>query len=321
MKLLTVRPTYGRAVAAMILSAACWGLATVASKGVLDYVPPFSLLVGQLGASVLFLWCVLLLLGRLPRFDRAARRASLAGLLEPGLAYAFGVYGLTLTSASNTSLIGTTEPLIILVIAWIFLGQRTGIQGVLAILTAMVGVVLVSVFGGEEGLRSSSSILGDGLEVLATGFAALYVIVTSRLVVQFSPVTLAALQQSVGLVFACTVWMVAVGFGAEELPSTLSPFVLLVVILSGIVQYAGAFWFYLYGLQVLPASFAGIFLALIPVFGITGATLFLGEGLSLVQLGGCLLVILAVIWFTRSRPVVQGDAAHTHLKPTEVTYE
>lgn len=309
-----LRPTFGRAVAAMVLSAACWGGATVASKGVLDHVPPFSLLVMQLGASLAFLWTLLLVSGRGPRFTRQAGIASLAGLLEPGLAYAFGVYGLTLTSASNTSLIGTTEPLIIVLLAWVFLRQRTNVQGVLAILLAMLGVVLVSVFGGEGGLRSSSSILGDGLEVLATGFAALYVIITSRMVTHFPPAALAAQQQSVGFGFALFVWGLAVWVGAETVPGDIPSSVLLVIVLSGIVQYAGAFWFYLYGLQVLPPSFAGVFLALIPVFGITGAVLFLGEGVSLVQGFGCLLVILAVIWFTRSRPNDEEVSIHLQMK-------
>ena len=64
------------------------------------------------------------------------------------------------------------------------------------------------------------------------------------------------------------------------------PGVLLFAALSGIVQYALAFWLYLFALQHLRASVAAFYLALIPVFGIAAASVFLGESLSPRPMGG-----------------------------------
>lgn len=65
------------------------------------------------------------------------------------------------------------------------------------------------------------------------------------------------------------------------------------------MQYALAIWLYLLGMKTLPAGIASLFLALIPVFGVAGAMVFLGETLAPLQWGGCALVIGAVLLIAR----------------------
>ncbi len=68
---------------------------------------------------------------------------------------------------------------------------------------------------------------------------------------------------------------------------------------SGIVYYALAFWFYIIGLKRIPASLAGLFLNLIPIFAVGGAYLFLGERLAAVQWVGAALILTAVMVMLR----------------------
>jgi drug/metabolite transporter (DMT)-like permease len=68
---------------------------------------------------------------------------------------------------------------------------------------------------------------------------------------------------------------------------------------SGIVYYALAFWFYIVGLKKIPASLAGFFLNLIPIFAVGGAYLFLGERLAAVQWAGVALILVAVMAMLR----------------------
>lgn len=191
---LNAQPTAVVAVVAMILSAACWGSATVMSKGALAAFSPPVLISVQLIASVTFLWVAVALMRQKVVLDAGSRRAALSGLLEPGLAYATGTFGLMLTTAGNASLIGTTEPLIIVALAWLLFRERIDVRTGAAILAAMAGVAIVT---GAHGNGGAGSLLGDGLVVLGTIFAALYVVVSSRLVTHIPPVALAALQQSV----------------------------------------------------------------------------------------------------------------------------
>lgn len=292
----------GRAIAAsrgevllgyllMVSSAACWGLATVMSKHALIYAPPITLVVLQLTASVAFLLVLLRLSGISLTLTRLEKRAALSGVLEPGLAYAFGVAGLNLTSATNASLISATEPILVIVLALLIFGVRTDRRNVLAISVAVTGVMLAS-FGGTgeaDGLEIVRA--GDGLIVIATLFAALYVVVSSRLVGTISPMLLAFLQQLVGWSVAVVIALVAIGIGAERPEMSALVDGAGWIVTSGLVQYAFAFLLYLQALRYLPVGVAAVFLTLIPVFGVGGAVLFLGESVNLSQwLGGALIV-------------------------------
>ncbi|WP_375595360.1 DMT family transporter [Algihabitans albus] len=295
------RPGAKAAVAAAVLSAACWGSATVMSKGLLAVLPPLTLLVVQLLASIAFLWIAVLCLRLRVRLDRPARRASLSGLLEPGLSYCVGIAGLALTTASNASLIGTTEPLFILLLAWLLLRERIGGGVVGLALLAGLGLGLVVLPDIRNGGGEGSS-LGDALVVLGTLFAALYVIATRKLVMTLDPLPLSALQQSVGLLWTLGVLALALALGAVNLGLRDIPLeVLLFAAFSGIVQYALAFWFYLFALRRLPASVAAFYLTLIPVFGVGAAYLFLGETLTGVQWLGAALIVISVTLISRTQ--------------------
>ncbi|WP_077960656.1 DMT family transporter [Ensifer adhaerens] len=281
----------GAAVTAMVLSAACWGFATVMSKGALSAFPPPVLVCLQLGASVAFLWSAVGITGQGIRFDRATRLAGLSGVLEPGLAYVFGTFGLLLTTAGNASLIATTEPLLIAVLAWLLFREKVRPATVAAILAAMAGVAMVT---GAHGAGSGQSPLGDVLVILGTLFAALYVVASSRLVAKIEPLALAALQQTVGLVFAVAFLL---AWSPEAIAADLGKAdagMLALALVSGIVQYALAFWLYLVGLKRLAASTAALFLTLTPVFGIGGAALFLGEEVTPWQAAGTLIILASV---------------------------
>ena len=286
-------PGVAAAVTAAILSAACWGSATVMSKGVLDYLPPMTLLVIQLATSVAFLWTVALGLRMRVRLDRPTRRASLSGLLEPGMAYTVGIAGLALTTASNASLIGTVEPLFILFLAWLFLRERVGASILCLASLATVGIVLVALPDIADGV-GGGALLGDILVAIGTLFAALYVIATRRLVLTIDPLPLSALQQTMGLLWALIVTAVALALGIVPLGLDGVPVeVFLLAAMSGIVQYALAFWLYLYALRRLPANVTALYLALIPVFGVGAAYVFLGESLVFVQWIGAVLIVVS----------------------------
>ena len=63
---------------------------------------------------------------------------------------------------------------------------------------------------------------------------------------------------------------------------------------AGAIYYGVAFWFYLAGLRGVTAGLAGLFINLVPVFGIAASHLVLGERLSARQWIGAIVVIAAV---------------------------
>jgi drug/metabolite transporter (DMT)-like permease len=277
----------------MVGSAACWGGATAMTKAALSELPPFTLLAVQLAASVAVLWTAVAVGGRTPPRG-CALRAAAPGLLEPGLAYGLGVPGLALTSAAAATVVGAAEPAFICLAAWILLGQRPA-PGTWAALAAAAAGVALTAAPSDDGGR----LVGDALVAAGTAAAALYVVLSSRDVARLDPLPLAALQQTAGLAAALALLAAAVLTGAERPPPDPGAGALLLAAASGVVQYALAFWLYLVGLRTLPPGEAGMFLALVPVFGVAAAVLLLGERPTAAQLAGCALVAAAVIAIVR----------------------
>jgi EamA-like transporter family len=84
-------------IIALVLAAACWGAATIITKHVLTNIPPLTLLVLQLTISVSFLWMIVFA-QRLPLPQRRdIVRLGGIGIRNPGLAYTFGLIGVTRT--------------------------------------------------------------------------------------------------------------------------------------------------------------------------------------------------------------------------------
>jgi drug/metabolite transporter (DMT)-like permease len=281
-------------------SAGCWGLGTVMSKEVLATVPPLTVLTVQLSTSILVLWFLVVLQGHVARLQQSSwlnwLQLGMPGVFEPGLSYSFGLIGLSLSSASQAALIGATEPVFILGLAWLLFRESVSPKLVMLSTVAMMGVMLTV---RTETASGSQALLGNLWILVGTFCAAFYVILSRRAVVDHAPLLLSALQQTIGLIcIALFNWKWGAGL---ELSLTIPIQIWLLAALSGVVQYALAFWLYLSAIRLMPVSIAAQFLSLIPVFGVGGAYLFLGERLTLVQGFGMAITIATVSQISRLR--------------------
>jgi drug/metabolite transporter (DMT)-like permease len=273
----------------LVMASACWGVGMVISKNVLTTVPPLSLLVIQLLASLLFLWTAVFL-QRIPiSFNRQLVRLAMVGVLNPGLAYTFGLLGLALTTVSNSTLIWAAEPPIILLLAWFVLRERPSWPVIILSLVAVGGALLATGIQGGGG-----TLFGNLLVFIGVLCCAVYTIFSRRAVETVDPLILIAVQQAVAIIWALAIWSSNLSRGELTQLAALEASVWLWAVVSGIVYYGLAFWFYVTGLKQTSASLAGLSLNLIPLFGLSGAYLFLAERLSAAQLLGAFVTLIAV---------------------------
>ena len=282
-------PTSSRAaVAALVAAAACWGLGTVVSKQVVDDVAPLTLLPMQLAVSCVFL--LLITMARREPFGWTPpmRRLAALGVLNPGLAYALGLVGLTTITASLYVLLWATEPVVILLLAALVLREFIPTALAASVAVAVLGVLLVVYQPGATGDAA-----GITLTLVSVGFCAVYTVLTRRLLLDDSSLSVVLAQQVVALVFAIVLASVVdlVGGTGWEL-SGLSATAWLGAGVSGVLYYGLGFWFFLTGLRVVPASYAAAFLPLIPVFGLAGGFL-VGERLEPRQWVGAAVIVAA----------------------------
>ena len=281
---LSVRP------ALMLVGAtACWGFGTVISKHALDTVEPFLLLAAQLLTSTVFLFLLIRIRRLHVTWTPELRRLAALGVLNPGLAYALGLLGLTTITASMSVLIWATEPVLIVLLAAIVLREHVsaGMQAALAM--AVLGVLLVVYEAGAGGAVS-----GGLLTSAAVGACAIYTVAARRLLVDDTSLVAAAVQQATALVFALLLLAVAeLARPQDDSFASVGVTTWMWAALSGLLYYGVAFWLYLSGLTKVSASVAGSFIPLTPVFGVAGALL-IGEQLSGRQWFGAAVVVSAV---------------------------
>lgn len=279
--------------ALLTLAAACWGFGTVVSKRALDQFEPVPLLIVQLSVSVLAVallhWWHARRITEQPS-QRPGVRAAALGVLNPGIAYALGLAGLATIAASTAVVLWASEPALIALLAVVVLRER---------LTAMLSVALMIALGGMVLVVYSGDLDGNGVGVALTLGAvlacAIYTVLARILVVDSSAIRVTLYQQVAALAFALVfagVVLVAVDgawVGLGEV--TVSGWV--TALASGVLYYGLAFAFYLTALQHVPASVAGLFLTLVPVFGLAGAIV-TGESLEPHQWLGAALVVGSV---------------------------
>jgi drug/metabolite transporter (DMT)-like permease len=297
------RPSIARRdLAALILAAACWGVGTVISKAALAEVSPFTLLPIQLTASL----AILAILMRRQRISFRTEGSPLLGrlgLLNPGLAYALGLIGLTTITASLYVLLWALEPLMILFLAALFLHERITPAFVVLSLIAVAGMVVIL----YDPSASSGQLIGVALTVAGIVCCAIYSVVARRWIPDAKETSQVIVsQQAHALVLAIGLVVVVGVTGGQVLSSPLTPLGLASAIGSGALYYAGAYWFYLGALRHVPASYAALSFYLIPVVGVVAGALLLGERLDPSQWVGAVIVlvaILAIIWLPSAQPV------------------
>lgn len=289
-----------RNIAFLVLAAACWGFGTVVSKQAVAEVAPLTLLPIQLATSVAFLAIVARARGeRLPR-GRDGRLLGRLGLLNPGLAYALSLIGLTQITASLSVLLWAAEPILILGLAAVALGERVGRSVVGASAVAIAGFLLVAFDPSATG-----SALGIGLTIAGVAVCAIYTVAARGWLPRTSDSTLGVVlaQQLYALGLALVVLAGLIATGWDVIPGSLSLAGGFSAMASGLLYYAFAYLFYLSALRKVQASIAAASFYLIPVFGLAGGSL-IGEALEPVQWLGALLVVasVAVVTIRSARP-------------------
>jgi drug/metabolite transporter (DMT)-like permease len=289
---------------AFLLFAACsfWGIATVLNKALLTTISPVLLLLIQLFASAIALWAAIIWLKTTLPTGRVLLAAIALGVLNPGISYTFSLMGLERISASVTSLLWATEPFLILGLAWLVLREPITAKVLAVIGVGFTGVVFVSgLLSGEP--SGQTDILGIGLLFLAVLMCAIYTVFSRKLGDSVDALSLVAVQQTAGLVWAGVLLASTAGQDITAVIAAVPWKDMLSAVISGLLYYAAAYWLYLSALNRVSAALAGGSFNIIPVVTIVVAFVFLGERLTSMQIVGAALILVsagALFWLTRT---------------------
>jgi len=216
-------------------------------------------------------------------------------------------FALHYTSATNGILIYTTPPILILAIEAIWRGRPITLREVIGISIALVGAAIIIANGKLNNLLNLQFNKGDLIFVLAAISWAVYsVLLKSDKYASLSTLPLLTLLSICGTI-------TLLPFAAYEiiyiggLPTTQKEWILI----AGIILIAsiGAFLCFQYGIKTLGAPIAGIFMYLLPPWGLFFAWAFLNEKLEQYHiiatvsiLSGIIIATLPLKLFKRKKP-------------------
>jgi drug/metabolite transporter (DMT)-like permease len=284
-------PRPGGLLPTLAISAAVlfWGLSFASSKAILNTgFPPMTMVCLRFFIASAVLVPLQL---RLRVQGEAPARRDLPLLLASGLFgvtfyFFFEARGIRLTSAANASLIVAAVPVLTLAADRLLFRASLSVAQGLGIALSVAGVFLIVRRGSGQ---LPHALAGD----LFMGGACLcwvaYILVSRRVQRRVRGLRLTTWQAVVG-----AVTLVPLALLERRQWVAPGPVVWLNLLYLGLACSALSYFLYLYALEGLEAVVASTYINLVPVIGVAGGVLLLGERLVLGQALGGAVVILGV---------------------------
>lgn len=222
------------------------------------------------------------------------RRLGLLGILNPGVSYALSLAGLAQITASTSVLLWAVEPLLILALAYLIVKDHVSLPLAGCAAVAFGGVILV-VF--QPGAQATAT--GVALTVAGVAACAAYTVMSSTLLAEASTLSVVAAQQAAAFGFSLVLFGLWFLGGNPRSLAGVSTTAWISAIIAGVLYYAVAFWFYVAGLRGMRPGVAGMYINLIPVFGLTASFLLLDERMTARQWLGATIILTSVTTIAR----------------------
>lgn len=277
-------------VLAMLLATLLWSSSVVGSKVAVTALAVTEVATGRFLFAALALWLLVLATRRNARLSRVGKRPLLMGLLDPGLVSLFMIWGLSHTVAVNVAVFWSLMPLLLPILARLFLHERLQLSIMLGAGLAFCGTMLLVWHQSDLG---QGSLFGDALALLGVLCACANALVARRVAQsRAEPMVVTAYQMSMAMAIA------VLAFIAIERPSRplegLDSGAALLILYLGAVATAGPFLLFNFALRHLTVGRISLFPALVGPLAIPMAAVFLGETVTPTDLAAVLLVMTGV---------------------------
>ncbi|MEW6164238.1 MAG: DMT family transporter [Pseudomonadota bacterium] len=282
----------------LVLANLFWAGNWIVGRGMRADVPPIAL---SFWRWVIALACLLPLAWPWLRRERAVllagwRWLAVLGILGTCLYNALTYIGLQQTEAINGLLLNSFIPIVIVALAWIFQGKRLRRIEALGIAASFAGVLAIVARGDPRNLLLLTLNVGDAWILLSViAWAAYTLLLPKRPAVH--PLAFLFAIAAIGTLATLPLYLAEIAGGRQIVHSSAS---WLAIAYAGVFPAFLGFIFWNKGVEQVGAARAGLFIHLLPAFGILLAALFLGERLLGFHFAGIAL-IFGGIWLTTRR--------------------
>ncbi|KAF0223835.1 MAG: hypothetical protein FD176_1663 [Rhodospirillaceae bacterium] len=195
------------------------------------------------------------------------------------------------TTAINATLVGTSLPIMVLLLARLWLGDAIRPRQAMGMGVSIIGLLAVVSRGEPARLASLTLTPGDGLMLLASASWAAYSVMLRRFPIPVKGFTLLTALIIAGWVMIVPFYLfeLSLGYSVQIRPMTLG-----VIAYTAVCASLLAYYFWNVGVAALGAPTAGLFANLIPLFTAVLGVALLGETFAWFHAVGGLLIFAGI---------------------------
>ena len=272
---------------------------TVAKVVMPDYVGAFGFIFIRTAGAALLFWMLSLFLPKekIKREDYFLMfLASLMGMCINMLSF---FKGLELSTPVNSGIFATTNPIIILLLSYLFLGEKIGIRKFLGITMGFAGALMLVLYGTQNNSDAPDVLTGNILFMINSIFFSGFIIVVKPLSEKYNTVTIMKWLFLIGFVLTFPVTVREYNeVDWPNMPLDVLWRVAFVVLGTTFSTYL----LNLYALRNLQASTVGAFAYAQPVIAISYAVYTGNDTLDGIKAVACLVIMLGV-YLVSKKPI------------------
>lgn len=273
----------------LIITALIWGLNSAVVKYALGEFHPLAFNAVRFSlASVATLALCFFRDGSLYIQKQHVLRIVLTGVLGNTVYQSLFIYGISLSSAGNTTLVLALIPVSIAILARFFAGEQIQAIGWAGILVSLVGILLVTLSSEKQISLSSATLRGDALTLAGVFCWAGYTILSKPLLKFYSPLKVTSLTMASGtlvLLLMSLPQVASQNWTSVSLPAWGG--LMYSTSLSLVFGYVIWNW----GVSKLGGTRTAVYQNLITITGLLASWLMLGETWNWLKFGGAVLTL------------------------------
>ncbi len=262
---------------ALLLVNVLYGASHILAKGVMpNYLSPsVFILLRVVGAVVLF-WSIIFF-SKIKKIDKKdLLRFLFCGFFGVALNQLCFFHGLNLSSSINSGIIMTLNPIVVVLLSFLFLKEKLSFYRILGVLLGAVGACLLTL----DGLSVNSlSAFGDLLLLVNCTSYAFYLVLAKPLMSKYEPLTVITYVFSFGMIFVLLYPPTLVELSNTQFDNIpFDAWLKIIYVIIGVTFLT--YLLTLYGLKFLSASTSSSYIYTQPIMVIIFAYLFAYIGFS-----------------------------------------
>ena len=277
----------------LFLTAIIWGISFVAQSVGMDYIGPATFMGIRTTMGGLVLLPFIFITDQKKKKQGTYVKTDMKKVLKGGslcgvflcCASVLQTYGLKYTTTAKSGFL-TALYIIFVAVLGLFYGKKLNVKMALGIITSVVGMYFLCLFGAEVSFN-----VGDLLTVICAVFFAGQILCVDKFV-----------REEVDCVkLSCTQFLVAGGLSLILMVLTETPDIKnimscsVALLYSGVMSCGVAYTLQVVGQKYAEPTTASIIMSFEAVFAAIAGWIILSEAMTLSQIGGCLLMFLAIV--------------------------